>query len=64
MEAGYRNGNSASIPEEVADGSVPGLTVRLFPGGGANWALIVRVKGEGGVNRHGKPLLGKPRTRK
>jgi integrase len=45
--------------EEVPDGSVPGLTVRLFPGGGANWALIVRVKGEGGVNRHGKPLLGK-----
>jgi Arm DNA-binding domain len=45
--------------EAVPDGSVPGLTVRLFPGGGANWALIVRVKGEGGVNRHGKPLLGK-----
>lgn len=45
--------------EEVADGSVPGLTVRLFPGGAANWALIVRVKGEGGVNEHGKPLLGK-----
>jgi integrase len=48
-----------SIEEEVSDGSVPGLSVRLFPGGAANWALIVRVKGEGGVNRHGKPLLGR-----
>lgn len=48
-----------SEEQEVADGSVPGLTLRLFPGGGANWALIVRVRGEGGVNQHGKPLLGK-----
>lgn len=45
--------------EEVPDGSVPGLTVRFFSGGGANWALVIRVKGEGGVNRHGKRLLGK-----
>lgn len=44
---------------EVADGSVSGLSVRLFPGGAANWALIVRVTGEGGVNKNGKPLLGK-----
>ena len=48
---------SRSAEEEVPDGSVPGLSVRLFPGGAANWALIVRVKGEGGVNRHGKALF-------
>ena len=48
-----------SVEEAVPDGSVPGLSVRLFPGGAANWALIVRVKGEGGVNRHGKALLGR-----
>ncbi len=48
-----------STEEEVPDGAVPGLTMRFFCGGGANWALIIRVKGEGGVNRHGKPLLGK-----
>lgn len=50
---------SRTDEEVVSDGSVPGLTLRLFPGGSANWALTVRVKGEGGVNRHGKPLLGK-----
>lgn len=33
--------------------------MRLFLGSGANWALIVRVKGEGGINSHGKALLGK-----
>lgn len=45
--------------ELVPDGSVPGLSIRLFPGGAANWTLLVRVAGEGGVNRHGKRLLGK-----
>jgi len=45
--------------ELIADGSVPGLSIRLFPGGAANWSFLVRVAGEGGVNNHGKRLLGK-----
>ena len=45
--------------EAVADGAVPGLRVRLFPGGAANWTLALRVVGEGGVNAHGKKLLGR-----
>lgn len=45
--------------EAVPDGSVPGLRVRFFPGGAANWTLALRVTGEGGVNAHGKPLLGR-----
>ncbi len=45
--------------EFIVDGSVPGLSIRLFPGGAANWTLLVRVVGEGGTNEHGKPLLGK-----
>jgi integrase len=43
----------------IPDGSVPGLSIRLFPGGAANWSFLVRVAGEGGVNNHGKRLLGK-----
>jgi hypothetical protein len=45
--------------EVMPDGSVPGLSVRLFPGGAANWALSYRVAGEGGVNSHGRALVGK-----
>lgn len=45
--------------EVVADGAVPALSIRLFAGGAANWTLALRVVGEGGVNRHGKRLLGK-----
>src|SRR5690606_3923478 len=45
--------------EAVPDGSVPGLRIRLFPGGAANWTLALRVTGEGGINRNGKPLLGR-----
>ena len=45
--------------ESVADGSVPGLSIRLFPAGAANWTLVLRVTGEGGVNAHGKRLLGR-----
>lgn len=45
--------------EAVPDGSVPGLRMRLFPGGAANWTLALRVVGEGGVNAHGKRLLGR-----
>ena len=44
--------------ELIPDGSVPGLSIRLFPGGAANWTFLVRVAGEGGVNRHGRRLLG------
>jgi integrase len=45
--------------ELIPDGSVPGLSIRLFPGGAANWSFLVRVAGEGGINNHGKRLLGK-----
>jgi integrase len=44
---------------EVPDGTVQGLFLRLSPAGGATWTQILRVVGEGGVNEHGKPLLGK-----
>jgi len=50
---------SRNEEELIPDGSVPGLSIRLFPGGAANWTFLVRVTGEGGVNRHGKRLLGK-----
>jgi hypothetical protein len=50
---------SRATEEAVPDGSVPGLRVRLFPGGAANWTLSLRVVGAGGVNAHGKKLLGR-----
>lgn len=50
---------SRTIEESVPDGSVPGLSIRLFPAGAANWTLVLRVTGEGGVNPHGKRLLGR-----
>ena len=45
--------------ELIPDGSVPGLSIRLFPGGAANFSFLVRVTGEGGVNKNGKRLLGR-----
>ena len=51
---GHRTGEGL-----IPDGTVPGLSIRLFPGGAANWSFLVRVAGEGGVNNHGKRLLGK-----
>lgn len=42
----------------LADGAVPGLTLRLGPGH-ATWSLIVRVLGEGGVSKRGHPKKGK-----
>jgi integrase len=42
----------------LADGVVPGLTVRLGTGGAANWSLLIRVAGEGGVRQTGRKLLG------
>lgn len=45
--------------DSVPDGAIPGLHVRLFPGGGSNWTLFLRVAGEGGVNEHGRPLVGR-----
>jgi integrase len=45
--------------ELIPDGSVPGLSIRLFPGGAANFSFLVRVAGEGGVNQNGRRLLGK-----
>jgi len=45
--------------EEVPDGSVAGLFLRLSPAGSSAWTQIIRVTGEGGINAHGKALLGK-----
>lgn len=45
--------------EELPDGAVPGLSLRLYATGAAYWTHIFRVLGEGGVNKFGKALLGK-----
>src|SRR4026207_2499334 len=45
--------------QSVADGSVPGLSIRLFPAGAGSVAVVVRGVGEGGVKAHGKRLLGR-----
>lgn len=42
----------------LPDGAIPGLSVRVGTGGTANWSLLIRVVGEGGINASGKPLLG------
>jgi len=47
-----------SVFTEIPDGAIPGLSVRLGTGGAANWSLLVRVAGEGGVKASGKPVLG------
>jgi integrase len=38
--------------EDVQDAAVPGLELRVGPGG-ATWSLVVRVVGEGGVSKRG-----------
>lgn len=43
----------------LADGAVSGLTIRLGTGGAANWSLLLRVAGEGGVKATGKLILGR-----
>ncbi|HTE40762.1 MAG TPA: tyrosine-type recombinase/integrase [Steroidobacteraceae bacterium] len=43
----------------LPDGAVAGLSVRLGTGGAANWSLLVRVTGEGGLKLTGKQLLGR-----
>jgi integrase len=43
---------------DLADGAVPGLTLRLGLGR-ATWSLILRVVGEGGVTRRGHQRKGK-----
>jgi len=47
--------------EEISmpDGTVPGLSLRIYPSGAAGWTQFLRVVGEGGVNSHGKKLLGR-----
>jgi integrase len=47
-----------SARKDLADGAVPGLTLRLGPGH-ATWSLVVRVTGEGGVSKRGYPRKGK-----
>jgi len=43
---------------DLADGAVPGLTLRLGPHH-ATWSLVVRVTGDGGVTRRGHSKKGK-----
>jgi integrase len=47
-----------SANKSLADGAVPGLSVRLGTAGAASWSLLIRVTGEGGVKASGKGLLG------
>src|ERR1700688_4106879 len=47
--------------EELVDGSVPGLTVRVGGGAAATWSLVLRVAGEGGICRRGLQLKGRRR---
>ncbi len=44
---------------QLIDPAVPGLSLRIYPSGTATWTQFIRVLGEGGVNKHGKKLLGK-----
>lgn len=44
--------------EDVQDAAVPGLELRVGPGG-ATWSLLVRVAGEGGVSKRGFKKKGK-----
>lgn len=43
---------------DVQDESVPGLVIRIGPGG-ASWSFLVRVAGEGGVSSRGFKKKGK-----
>src|ERR1700730_9300385 len=45
--------------EEVVDGAVPGLAVRVGRGLAATWSLVLRVRGEGGVSRRGFEKKGR-----
>jgi len=36
-----------AVQEELADGSVPGLTVRVGGGAAATWSLVLRVRARG-----------------
>ena len=47
-----------SALETLPDGAIPGLSVRFGTGGTANWSLLIRVAGEGGVNAKGRLLRG------
>jgi len=44
---------SRAAQEEIVDGAVPGLAVRIGRGPTATWSLVLRVRGEGGVSRRG-----------
>lgn len=43
---------------DLADGGVPGLTLRIGRTRGATWSLLFRVVGEGGVTDRGHALKG------
>ena len=47
-----------AVQEELADGSVPGLSVRVGGGTAATWSLVLRVAGEGGTSRRGLEAQG------
>ena len=43
---------------DLADGAVPGLTLRIGRTRGATWSLLFRVVGEGGLTNRGHALKG------
>ena len=47
-----------AVRTDLADGAVPGLTLRLGRAQ-ATWSLVVRVTGEGGVSKRGHSKKGK-----
>jgi len=47
------------VQEEIVDGAVPGLAVRVGRGLAATWSLVLRVRGEGGVSRRGFQKKGR-----
>ncbi len=45
--------------KDIADGSVPGLFIRVGNGRAATWSLRVRVSGDAGTTQRGLKLLGR-----
>src|SRR5882762_11400605 len=57
LKAGLKIAREAQ--EEIVDGAVPGLAVRVGRGPAATWSLVLRVRGEGGVSRRGFQKKGR-----
>jgi hypothetical protein len=46
-------GKARTSRVDLADGAVPGLTLRIGRTRGATWSLLLRVVGEGGITGRG-----------